>query len=90
MNNITKLGSRIYNQLYQEYTDIFQESRVPRIYIQHQEDENFSTTAKDQRHLEENQTSQEDDQYVLPVASGFVGEDNVHHTSDQGSCDDLA
>ncbi|KAG0927345.1 hypothetical protein G6F57_014696 [Rhizopus arrhizus] len=77
--------TRFYNKLYQEYTDTFQDSRIPRIYIQHQEDEDFSTTVKDQQYFEENQTSQKDDQYVLPVVSRFVGEDNVHNTSDWGS-----
>ncbi|KAG0864788.1 hypothetical protein G6F16_010745 [Rhizopus arrhizus] len=77
--------TRIYNQLYQEYTDTFQDSRIPRVYIQHQKDEDFSTTVKNQQYFEENQTSQKDDQYVLPVVSRFVGEDNVHNTSDWGS-----
>lgn len=84
-NQIPFESTRIYNQLYKEYTDIVQDSRISRFYIQHQEDEDFNTTVKDKQYIEENQTSQKNDQYVLPVVSKLFGEDNIHNTSDWGS-----
>ncbi|KAG1143259.1 hypothetical protein G6F37_007041 [Rhizopus arrhizus] len=73
---------RIHYKLQQEYTKSNEDTRIPWIPIQYQDDGDFSAQFKDQQFVEENTTSGDSPKEIMQMDCKFTGKDDSY---DSGS-----
>ncbi|KAG1044387.1 hypothetical protein G6F43_011463 [Rhizopus delemar] len=75
----------IHNQRRKEHTYTLSNTGIPRIPIQHKEDEDYSTSTQDQQPSTKDQTSVTANQEILQVDCSSTGESYINDPSDRRS-----